>query len=188
MNIKKVLYADSSFGDLKELADALASVDVVLVHGGCKTKQELITAARDAVGIITESIPLDASVFKVCPALELIYTNNVGTELIDIAAATQYGIRACHNPDYNYREVAEHTLALLLSLIRKIPVSHAYVRAGGLLADFVVVTSPPLRTRPPPAAADRASPRAGASSCCRRRRSSRRAGCRSASSAGPPAS
>jgi D-3-phosphoglycerate dehydrogenase len=55
----------------------------------------------------------------------------VGTDLIDIPAATRRGISVCNNPDYNFREVAEHTLALLLSLIRKIPVADAYVRSGG---------------------------------------------------------
>jgi D-3-phosphoglycerate dehydrogenase len=127
----KVLYADSSFTDLGDLERALAAVDVELVVGDCQTQADVIAQGIDATVIVTELILLDEAVFKSCPALKLVYTNNVGTDRIDIMAATHYGIRACNNPDYNFREVAEHTIALLLSLIRKIPFSDAYVRTGG---------------------------------------------------------
>ena len=92
---------------------------------------EVIASGSDAICIVTELIPLDESVFKACPSLKLIITNNVGTDLIDIPAATRRGISVCNNPDYNFQEVAEHTTALLLSLIRKIPVANTYVRSGG---------------------------------------------------------
>jgi D-3-phosphoglycerate dehydrogenase len=130
MNKQKVLYADSSFEDLSDFENALAAVGATVVHGGCKTTQDVIASESDAVCIVTERIPLDETVFKACPALKMVYTNNVGTDLIDIPAATRYGIRVCNNPDYNFREVAEHTVALLLSLIRKIPKADAYVRSG----------------------------------------------------------
>ena len=131
MNKRKVLYADSSFEDLRDFENALAAVDATVVHGGCKTPEGVIALGLDAVCIVTELIPLDEIVFQACPALKLVFTNNVGTDLIDIPAATRRGIRVCNNPDYNFREVAEHTIALLLSLIRKIPVADAHVRSGG---------------------------------------------------------
>jgi len=127
----KVLYADSSFENLRDFENALAEVGATVVYGGCKTQEDVIASGSDAVCIVTELIPLDETVFQACPALKLVFTNNVGTDLIDIPAATRRGIRVCNNPDYNLREVAEHTLALLLSLIRKIPVADAYVRSGG---------------------------------------------------------
>jgi len=131
MPTQKVLYADSSFSDLNELETALAALDVGLDVGACRTPADVIARGADAAVIITELIFLDEAVFKACPALQLVVTNNVGTDRIDITAATRCGIRACNNPDYNFREVAEHTIALLLSLVRKIPFSDAYVRSGG---------------------------------------------------------
>jgi D-3-phosphoglycerate dehydrogenase len=128
---QKVLYADSSFTDLGDLEKALLTIGVDLVVGKCQTPADVIAQGLDAAVIVTELILLDEAVFKACPALKLVYTNNVGTDRIDIAAATRYGILACNNPDYNFREVAEHTIALLLSLVRKIPFSDAYVRSGG---------------------------------------------------------
>ena len=131
MNTQKVLYADSSFEDLGDFENALAAVGATVVHGGCKIPQDVIAPGSDAVCIVTELIPLDETIFQACPTLKLAFTNNVGTDLIDIPAATRCGIRVCNNPDYNFREVAEHTVALLLSLIRKIPLADAYVRSGG---------------------------------------------------------
>ena len=127
----KVLYADCSFENLGDFDNALAAVGATVVFGGCETQEDVIASGSDAVCIVTELIPLDERVFQACPALKLVFTNNVGTDLIDIPAATRHGISVCNNPDYNFREVAEHTLALLLSLIRKIPVADAYVRSGG---------------------------------------------------------
>ena len=131
MNEQKVLYADSSFDDLSDFENTLAAVDVTVAHGNCKTPEDVIVSGSDAMCIITELIPMNEMVFQACPALKLVYTNNVGTDLIDITAATRHGICVCNNPDYNFREVAEHTMALLLSLIRKIPQADGYVRSGG---------------------------------------------------------
>jgi D-3-phosphoglycerate dehydrogenase len=131
MNKHKVFYADCSFENLGDFENGLIEVGATVVYGGCKSQEDVIASGSDAVCIVTELIPLDERVFQACPALKLVFTNNVGTDLIDIPAATRYGIRVCNNPDYNFREVAEHTLALLLSLIRKIPVANAYVRSGG---------------------------------------------------------
>jgi len=131
MNEQKVLYADSSFDDLSDFENTLAAVDVTVAHGNCKTPEDVIVSGSDAMCIITELIPMNEMVFQACPALKLVYTNNVGTDLIDITAATRHGVCVCNNPDYNFREVAEHTMALLLSLIRKIPQADGYVRSGG---------------------------------------------------------
>jgi len=131
MNKRKVLYADSSFEDLRDFENALTTVGATVIHGNCKNPADVIASGSDAVCIVTELISLGETVFQACPALELVFTNNVGTDLIDIPAATRCGIRVCNNPDYNFREVAEHTVALLLSLIRMIPQADAYVRSGG---------------------------------------------------------
>ena len=126
-----VPYTHQTVEDLKDFENALATVGATVVHGNCKTPADVIVSGSDAACIVTELIPLDETVFQACPALEMVFTNNVGTDLIDIPAATRCGIRVCNNPDYNFREVAEHTVALLLSLIRKIPKADAYVRSGG---------------------------------------------------------
>ena len=130
MDIKKVLYADCSFGTFETLRNALKKNNATLIYGKCKTTHNVVELGSDASIIITETIAINEKVYESCPLLRMVYTNNVGTDLIDIPAATRYGICICNNPDYNFREVAEHTIALLMSLIRKIPAADRHVRDG----------------------------------------------------------
>ena len=73
MNKRKVLYADSSFEDLKDFENALATVGATVVHGNCKTPADVIVSGSDAACIVTELIPLDETVFQACPALEMVW-------------------------------------------------------------------------------------------------------------------
>ncbi|WP_165856085.1 C-terminal binding protein [Marinobacter sp. JSM 1782161] len=55
----------------------------------------------------------------------------VGFDNIDIEAARQLNIPVFNTPDYGTEEVADHTMAILLSLSRKIAELNEHVRAGG---------------------------------------------------------
>ncbi|MEM7446576.1 MAG: C-terminal binding protein, partial [Pseudomonadota bacterium] len=54
----------------------------------------------------------------------------VGFDNIDVAAAKARRVRVCYVPDYCVDEVADHTSAMLLALLRKLPVLDGSVRAG----------------------------------------------------------
>jgi len=54
----------------------------------------------------------------------------IGVDNVDLAAATAKGIPVCNVPDYCIDEVADHTLALLLALTRRIVANSNYIRAG----------------------------------------------------------
>jgi D-3-phosphoglycerate dehydrogenase len=54
----------------------------------------------------------------------------VGYDSVDVAAATEHGVMVVNVPDYGVQEVADHTLALLLAMVRKIPAIVNDVTAG----------------------------------------------------------
>ena len=54
----------------------------------------------------------------------------IGVDNVDIAAATNAGIVVTKVPDYCMDEVSDHAMALLLSLVRKIPYANSLVHAG----------------------------------------------------------
>jgi len=62
--------------------------------------------------------------------LKVICKHGVGIENIDIDAASKKGIPVLFTPRANYESVAEHTLALILALIRRIPSQDASIRSG----------------------------------------------------------
>ena len=65
------------------------------------------------------------------PALRVIATCSVGFDHVDHEEAERRGIWVCSVPDYCTEEVADHALALVLSLLRGVVVLDREVRAGG---------------------------------------------------------
>ena len=65
------------------------------------------------------------------PALRVVATCSVGYDHVDVAEAERRGVWVCNVPDYCVEEVADHSLALVLALLRGIVVLDRDVRAGG---------------------------------------------------------
>lgn len=63
---------------------------------------------------------VDAAVLEKLPGLRLIATRSTGTDHLDLAACRARSVVVCNVPEYGIRTVAEHTLALMLALSRKI--------------------------------------------------------------------
>lgn len=81
-------------------------------------------------GLIVRQGKITAAVQDAAPRLKVICKHGVGTDNIDIQAATQRGIPVMFTPLANFESVAEHTLALILSLIRRIPNEDKRIRNG----------------------------------------------------------
>src|SRR3990172_8981765 len=64
------------------------------------------------------------------PRLSVVGVGSVGTDRIDLAAATHAGVMVVNAPTGSTTAAAEHTMALMLSLMRRIPTADAAVRRG----------------------------------------------------------
>ena len=105
---------------------------------GSRSKAELIALLGDAVAVIASTDPFDAEVFAACPRLRVIARTGVGVDTIDIPAATRAGVVVATTPGMNEETVADHTLALMLALVRRLPEHDRSMRdrrwdRGGLL-------------------------------------------------------
>jgi len=65
------------------------------------------------------------------PALRVVATCSVGFDHLDVGEAERRGVWVCNVPDYCVEEVADHALALVLSLLRGVVTLDRDVRAGG---------------------------------------------------------
>jgi phosphoglycerate dehydrogenase-like enzyme len=70
------------------------------------------------------------AVFRACPGLKMISIWGTGTDNIDLAAAASHGVTVCNTPAVNAYAVAEHTIALMLAVARKIPQIDREMRGG----------------------------------------------------------
>jgi len=94
-------------------------------------KSEALAASRTAQGVLIGlGFDLDASALDMLEACRTIVRYGIGLDNVDVAAAERRGIRVRNVPDYGIEEVANHTLALLLALARRLDTLTARVRAG----------------------------------------------------------
>jgi len=92
---------------------------------------ELREAVRDCDGLIVRSeTKVTAELMDAASRLRVIGRAGVGVDNIDVAAATARGIVVMNAPDGNTITTAEHTIALLVSLARRVPQANTSLRAG----------------------------------------------------------
>jgi len=84
----------------------------------------------DPHALIVRQGQITAEVQKAAKSLQVICKHGVGTDNIDVEAATRLGIPAMFTPGQNFEAVAEHTLALILALARRIPFQDQQIRNG----------------------------------------------------------
>ena len=85
---------------------------------------------READAVITWRTRVDASAIDQLERCKVIVRMGVGYDLVDIEAAKRRSIPVCNIPDYCTNEVADHTMALLLTLSRGLTAYNDAVRGG----------------------------------------------------------
>ena len=92
-----------------ELAQALGDYDGLIVRSETKVTSDLLDAAKN---------------------LRVIGRAGVGVDNIDVPAATARGIVVMNAPDGNTITTAEHTIALLVALARRVPQANISLKSG----------------------------------------------------------
>jgi D-3-phosphoglycerate dehydrogenase / 2-oxoglutarate reductase len=84
------------------------------------TEATLIKEVADAAGFLVRTAEIPASVINAGKVLKVIARHGVGYDNIDVKAATARKIPVCITPRANALSVAEHVLALMLALAKRI--------------------------------------------------------------------
>jgi D-3-phosphoglycerate dehydrogenase len=126
----RVLLTDYAWPDLDIERTIIADYDAELIVAPKREIATLIELARDADAIMTNWADVPAELIDAAPRCQIIARLGIGLDNIDVRHATRRGILVTNVPDYCLTEVAEHTLALLLALARKIAVFHSSALAG----------------------------------------------------------
>ena len=125
---KKVLASPSSIGQIAsdpfDLLEANGYEVVKNPFGRKLTEEETINLAKDCIGIVAGVESLNAKVIDALPNLKCISRVGVGMDSVNISHAESKGIKVLNTPNGPTRAVAELTLGLTLSLLRKIPNAH----------------------------------------------------------------
>lgn len=113
-----------------EGVEALRSRHAVDVRTGL-TADDLraIVGEYDAL-VVRSQVAVDAALIAAAPRLQVIGRAGVGVDNVDLDAATRAGITVVNAPTGNTIAAAEHTIALLLALARRVPEADASMRRG----------------------------------------------------------
>jgi D-3-phosphoglycerate dehydrogenase len=123
----KILVADPIAEEGIQILRSHAQVDV-------KAKLELeqlkaIIGDYDAL-IVRSQTKVGAEVIESGKKLKVIGRAGVGTDNIDVDAATKKGIVVVNAPTGNIIAAAEHTIALMLALARNVPQANSHLKLG----------------------------------------------------------
>lgn len=96
------------------------------------TADQLLSALRDsgAVAIVSRMGRLDAEAMDAAPGLRVISKHGAGVDNIDLTAAAARGIPVLAATGANAVSVAEHTIALMLAVVKRLMPLDAGLRAG----------------------------------------------------------
>jgi len=125
-----VAVSDSGFPSLDLAREVVSRVGAELRMATQPTPEAILDVARDAEGLLVTYAKITAEMISQMKRCKIISRFGIGVDNVDIAAATAAGISVTKVPDYCIDEVSDHAMALLLSLVRKIPFSSARAHAG----------------------------------------------------------
>lgn len=90
----------------------------------------IVERIRDAEVITANYIDITSEIIEKSPKLRFIISPAVGYEWIDVKSATEKGIKILNCPTYNSQAVAEHAIALMFAVNRKLLVAREVILSG----------------------------------------------------------
>src|SRR6202043_1953631 len=125
-----IAITDSVFPSLDPAKKALARLDPEYRMANSTAADDILAVARDADAILVTYAKLPGELLRQLQRCKAIGRFGLGVDNIDTKTAAELGIAVTYVPDYCMHEVSDHTMALLLALARKIPLSNKLVQAG----------------------------------------------------------
>jgi D-3-phosphoglycerate dehydrogenase / 2-oxoglutarate reductase len=130
MATRLVAVTDSVFPDLNPARELLSRIDADLLLAEEPESKAILRVARSADAVLTTYAKLTADLIAQMARCRIISRFGIGVDNVDVASATKSGIVVTRVPDYCLDEVSEHAMALLLSIVRKIPRANARTQSG----------------------------------------------------------
>ena len=126
---KKILFAPKQPPVIVEMATSMTPAGYELVMADPGTP-EFIQAAGDAEYYLGLARRMGGEFFRSAPNLKLVQLLSAGYDHVDIEAARKAKVPVCNNGGANALAVAEHTIMLILAVLKRVVQFHNSVAAG----------------------------------------------------------
>ncbi|MBM4218109.1 MAG: C-terminal binding protein [Gammaproteobacteria bacterium] len=127
----RILFADMPEAEGRDLSierHELGPESRVVTYTHRGDPAALAAACRGAAAILTDYVPFDRAMLARLEGCRIISVAATGWDCVDVAAAAERGIAVAAVGEYCTDEVADHTLALLLALERRLLDYHRQVQ------------------------------------------------------------
>ena len=110
--------------------ERLESEGVRLLVESAETEADVTRIGADADVVLMAVAPITAEVLESLPRCRAVIKSGVGVDTIDLDAAARLGVAVANVGNFCAIDVAEHALALALTLVRRLQLGDSQVRAG----------------------------------------------------------
>lgn len=126
----KVYVSDYDYPNLDIERSVLEPIGAEVIGLSCKTGIGLAELARDADAILQQYAKIPRSTIEQLENCKIICRYGIGVDILDVEACYDHGIKVSNVPDYCIDEVAEHSMTLGLTLLRRIPAYNKFTHEG----------------------------------------------------------
>jgi D-3-phosphoglycerate dehydrogenase / 2-oxoglutarate reductase len=126
-----VIHTDPHHTDFRHEQGELDAIGATLRPLNVTTEAEVAAACRDADALLVTYAKIGKTALAGMPKLKIVVRTGVGYDSLDVSAATERKVMVANVPDYCISDLAEHTMAMLLTWWRRIAELDQQVRTEG---------------------------------------------------------
>lgn len=127
----QIVIINANYPNYEAEKEELSSFPVEITHINTSWNfEDIIPAVRNADAVLVRETPLNANVIESMECCKVIVRYGVGVDNIDLSAARDKKIYVANVPDYGSEEVADHAVALMFAVARRVVTRDRDVRKG----------------------------------------------------------
>lgn len=126
----QVVITDCDHGSIEEEKAEFGQIGAELILAQVQEEKDVMRVCKDADGLVNQYTLLTRKVLENLPKCKVVSRYGVGVDSVDLKAATDLGIIVANVPDYCIDEVANQTISMILTLIRKTAFFDQKVKSG----------------------------------------------------------
>jgi D-3-phosphoglycerate dehydrogenase len=130
MNRFRVVLVEHGYSSVEHERRIISAAGGEFIDAESLPPTEALRLCREADGILCRRLQITATMIQGLSHCKILVRYGVGTDNVDVDAATAAGIIVGHVPSYCIDEVSTHAIALLLACVRKLVLTHEKVQRG----------------------------------------------------------
>lgn len=127
----RIILIEHGYADTARERRIIEAAGGELIDAENLPRDEALRLCEDADGLLCRRIELNGETIRRFRRCKIIVRYGVGTDNVDVTAATEAGIIVGHVPHYCPDEVSSHAIALWLAAVRRVLATDRRVREGG---------------------------------------------------------